>query len=112
MNLEEQLRKSKNEWQYKVYQLINEVPPGHVITYGGLAKRANRKYGLNINARNVANLRRRLYGLLTHDTEVPLHRMAKAGDALSQFDSPETQKYNQRLRTPEGSWPEPKWLYE
>jgi len=112
MNVEAQLRKSKDEWEYKVYQLIKEIPEGCVITYGGLANRCNSKFGLNINARNVGNLRRKLYGLLTHDTDLPLHRVGKKGDPLSKFDQPITQEYNKRLRGKEGAWPEPVWLYE
>ena len=112
MDIEKELRKSKDEWEFNVYQLIKEIPKGCVITYGGLAKRTNARFGLNINPRNVANLRRKLYGLLTHDTDIPLHRIAKQGDSKSKYDRPETQVYNQRLRSAEGSWPEPTWLYE
>lgn len=37
MDIEKELKKSKDEWEYKVYQLIKEIPSGYVITYGGLA---------------------------------------------------------------------------
>ena len=116
--LESQLRNSKNEWQFKVYRLIKTcIPRGHVITYGGLAKRANKKYGLNINARNTAKLRDMLYVYFpSHSAipygELPLHRIAKKGDSTSKWDSPMTQKDNKRLRSQEGSWPEPLWLYK
>lgn len=108
--VERELRQSKDEWEHKVYLLILEIPSGHVITYGGLARRANALHDLNIVPRNVANLRRKLYGWLTHDTDVPLHRIATQGDAQSKFDQPLTQQYNERLRTAEGSWPQPQWL--
>lgn len=111
MNIEKDLRKSKNEWQFKVYQLIRQIPPGCVITYGGLAKRVNAKHGLAVNARNVGYLRNKLYHLLGYDSDVPLHRIAKKWDAESEWDHPETKKHNKRLRSAEGSWPDPKWLF-
>jgi alkylated DNA nucleotide flippase Atl1 len=111
VNIEKELAKSKNAWELKVYQLIKHIPRGYVITYGGLARRANKKHGLRVIARNIGNLRNKLYHLLGHDSDVPLHRIAKKGDYLSEYDSPKTQKYNRRLRTAEGSWPEPEWLF-
>lgn len=114
MDIERELKRSKDQWEYKVYLLINdeEIPPGYVITYGGLAARANRKYGLNVCPLNVGNLRRKLYHMLSHDTKVPLHRIGTKGDDKSLEDSNETQVYNQRLRSAEGSWPKPTWLYK
>jgi alkylated DNA nucleotide flippase Atl1 len=112
MDVEAELKKSKNQWEYKVFLLIQELPAGCVITYGGLAKRANSRFGLNLVPRNIANLRRKLYLRCGHDTNIPLHRIATQGDGMSKNDSPITQVYNQRLRSAEGSWPEPKWLYE
>ena len=112
MSIEKLLGKSKNQWELKAYRLIKKIPKGWVITYGGLAKRVNGKHGLKIIARNVANLRNKLYDLLGHESNVPLHRIAKKGDSRSEYDSPKTQEYNKRLRGAEGSWPDPRWLYE
>jgi len=112
MKFENELRKSKNEWEFKVYQLIKRIPKGCVITYGGLAKWVNRNHRLKIIARNIGNLRNKLHDFLGHDSDLPLHRIAKKGDARSEYDSPKTRKYNQGLRTAEGSWPEPTWLYD
>lgn len=110
--IEKQLRMSKNEWEYKILQLIKSIPSGCVITYGGLAQRARSKYGLKVIARNIGNLRNKLYDLLGYDSLIPLHRIAKKGDSKSEWDAPKTQVVNKRLRTAEGSWPEPRWLYE
>jgi alkylated DNA nucleotide flippase Atl1 len=110
-NVEKELRKSKNQWELKAYQEIKRIPSGSVITYGRLAQRVNRRYGLDIIARNIGNLRNKLYHLLGHETKIPLHRIAKQGDPESEWDAEKTRRYNKRLRTAEGSWPEPKWLY-
>ena len=109
--VEKQLRNSKNEWQWHVTQIIAEIPPGHLATYGFIAKIANQRFGHAIISRNVAWLRVHLYGLLTHDTQIPLHRVAKVGDVESLADSDETKKYNDRLRGQEGSLKNPVWLY-
>lgn len=108
---EKQLRNSKNEWQWHVTQIIAEIPPGHLATYGFIAKIANQRFGHAIISRNVAWLRVHLYGLLTHDTQVPLHRVAKVGDVKSLADSDETKKYNDRLRGQEGSLENPIWWH-
>jgi alkylated DNA nucleotide flippase Atl1 len=110
--LESDLRNSPDEWQYLVYQEIKRIECGHVITYGGLASRVNKRHGLNIISRNTAWLRDKLYDLIDQNSGIPLHRIAKKGDSKSKYDSPKTQEVNRRLRTEEGSWPEPEWLYE
>jgi len=114
--LEKELRKSKDEWQFKVYTLIRRsIRKGHVITYGGLAERANRTYRLNIIARNTAWLRDILYDWIQDERDfrqLPLHRIAKKGDSMSEWDSELTRKHNKRFRTAEGSWPEPIWDYK
>jgi alkylated DNA nucleotide flippase Atl1 len=107
--IESELRSSKNQWRWKVTSLITEIPSGYLITYGELANCAKKEHGLNIQARNVAWLRKRLYGILGHDTEVPLHRIAKKGDVGSWADSEKTRSYNNRLRADEGSLQNPKW---
>ncbi len=109
IGIEEFLRYPTNEWRWHVAQAIAEVPPGYLATYGAIAEVVNRRHGLNILARNVGWLRGKLYELLTHDTQVPLHRIAKAGDVDSLYDSETTKSYNDRLRIEEGSLENPRW---
>lgn len=108
--LEDFLRASRNEWRFRVYQAIGRIRRGYVATYGHIARQVNRMHGLRINARNVAWLRGKLYNRLGHHSDVPLHRVAKQGDAESEWDLPTTKKANRRLRLAEGSWPQPRWL--
>jgi alkylated DNA nucleotide flippase Atl1 len=102
----------KTDWQKKARQLINDdvIPPGYLISYGRFAEIVNQKHGLNISPRNVAYLRRKLYGILGHQTSVPLHRIAKKGDVKSLFDSDRTKKENNLRRGKEGSLTDPKWV--
>lgn len=112
-DVEKELRDSPGEWQWHAAQVIAEIPSGRLATYGCIAQIANQRLGCNLNARNIAWLRRHLYGLLVlgHDTRVPLHRVAKVGDVESLADSEETRRYNDRLRGQEGSLsdPDPWW---
>ncbi len=105
--IESQLREV--EWRWQVTLIISQIPSGYLATYGCIACIANRKHGLNIIARNVAWLRGYLYALLTHDTQLPLHRIAKVNDVDSTADSKETRCYNNRLRGQEGSLRNPRW---
>ena len=50
--IESQLRVS--EWRWQVTQVIAQIPSGYLVTYGRVAEIANKTYGLNIGARNVA----------------------------------------------------------
>jgi alkylated DNA nucleotide flippase Atl1 len=111
-DVEQELRRSKNQWEWKAYQLINDttIPPGCLVTYGRLAELTNEVHGTSINARNVANLRRKLYGLLGHDTDVPLHRIAKKDDVASEYDSPTTKRVNDQRRSAEGTLSNPRWV--
>ncbi len=106
---EKQLRNSKDEWQWHVTRIITEIPSGHLATYGCITEIANQCFGHTLIPRNVAWLRKHLYGLLSHDTQVPLHRVAKTGDVESLADSDETKEYNDRLRRREGSLENPVW---
>ena len=108
-SIESQLRNSKDEWRWHVTRIIAEIPPGHLATYGCITKIANQCFGHTLIPRNVAWLRGHLYGLLTHNTHVPLHRVAKAGDVESLEDSDETKEHNDRLRGQEGSLKNPVW---
>jgi len=108
-NFEEELRNSPGEWQWHAARVISEIPPGYLATYGKIADIVNRRYGHHINATNVAWLRRKIYELLTHDTQVPLHRVAKKGDVDSLGDSETTKSYNDRLRVQDGSLKNTLW---
>ena len=108
-SIEAELRNCPDEWQWHVACVIAEIPRGYIATYGTLAEIANRRYGHRINARNVAYLRRELYKRLTHDTQIPLHRVAKIGDVESHADSDTTKSYNDKLRGLEGSLYNPMW---
>ena len=110
-SIEKQLRNSKDEWQWHVTRIIMEIPSGHLATYGCVTEIANQCFGHTLIPRNVAWLRKHLYGLLSHDTQVPLHRVAKAGDVESLADSDKTKIYNDRLRRQEGSLENPVWWY-
>jgi len=103
---------SPNEWQLKVFSLFNDkdIPSGYLISYGELARQANHKFGLRLGPRNVAWLRGKLYGILGHDTDIPIHHIANQDDAESTKDHPHTQKINREKRTAEGSYPKPKWV--
>ena len=109
--IESQLRTSKDEWQWHVTRIIAEIPSGHLATYGCIAKIANQCFGHTLIPQHVAWLRKHLYGLLLHNTHVPLHRIAKAGDVESLADSDKTKKHNDRLRSREGSLDNPVWWH-
>lgn len=115
--LEQELRRSKGEWQWKVYQLMNEevIPHGHLISYGRLAELTNEKYGTIIIARNVAELRSKLYkyersGEYRLPANLPLHRIAKKEDVESRYDSEQARQENNHLRSQEGSLKNPIWI--
>lgn len=110
--IETEMRKSVDEWRLKVYGLINDIPVGHVITYGGLATRLYAKYGLHKSPRNIAWLRKYLYSELGFDTSIPLHRIACRNDPQALKDSLESRYHTQLLRRAEGSWSAPQWLFE
>lgn len=110
-SIEKPLRNSKDEWQWHVTLIITKIPSGYLATYGCIAKIANQCFGHTLIPRNVAWLRGHLYGLLTHKTHVPLHRIAKAGDVESLADSDKTKKHNDRLRRREGSLDNPVWWH-
>jgi len=99
-------------WEFHVAKIITEIPSARLLTYGCLARLAAERYGYKENAaRAVANLRNKLYGLLGHDTTLPLHRIATQGDRHSRKDSAITKSYNDRLRAREGTLdlPDPWW---
>ncbi len=114
MRVEPELRtwlmSSPTEWRWKTYQRMSRIPRGKLATYGRIAELVNHDHNLHIHARNVAWLRRELYGWLSHNTDFPLHRISKADDVESLHDSRKTKQYNDRLRKAEGSLQHPRWL--
>ena len=115
--LEQKLKQSKNEWQWRVLRMMNSrvIPSGQLITYGRLAELTNQEQGTSINARNVAALRRKLNqyrrdGTYEVPASIPLHRIAKKGDVGSKYDSATTRQENNRLRGEEGSLHDPRWV--
>lgn len=107
------LKKSKNLWRWKTALLICEIPEGCLVNYGAIAKCVNNKFGLNINARNVAWLREYLYNNLRneHKTAIPLHRIAKKGDYKSKHDSVQTCEINEKKRKKEGTYNNESWCF-
>ena len=101
MDLEELLNAAA--WRRVVFNLILRIPPGRLASYGRLASLAEDETGANPGARNVAWLRRKLYEIFGHDTDVPLHRVATAGDVASINDSADTRTENNLRRAAEGS---------
>lgn len=107
--VDEKLAGSPNDWQRKVFSLILNIPFGYLVSYGQLAHCANGEYGLTLGPRNTAWLRGKLYGILGHDTDIPIHRIATQGDAESTKDQPHTKVINRHKRMAEGTYPTPKW---
>jgi alkylated DNA nucleotide flippase Atl1 len=108
--LESALKGSTSEWRLKVLSLIQKIEPGQLISYGNLARWANKEYGLDIVPRNAAWLRKQIYWKIGHDTDIPLHRVANDGDLKSSRDHPVTQHINKHKRSAEGSLYNPVWL--
>lgn len=108
--LEKELSGSANEWRLKVLSLIQQIPSGSLISYGNLARWANREYGLDLGPRNTAWLRKKIYWIIGHSTDIPIHRVANDGDTRSALDHPVTQEINRRKRGAEGSLHHPTWI--
>ena len=118
--VQSRLAGSPSDWQLKVFSLINDVdiPPGHLISYGNLARWANHQFGLQLRPRNTAWLRGKIYHILTsesdhvlaHATDIPIHRVANEGDLKSTKDHEYTQKVNHEKRSAEGSRYYPVWI--
>lgn len=96
-------------WRRAAFSIIGGIPRGHLATYGRIAELVM-AHGHSAGPRNIAWLRHELYGLLGHETTVPLHRVAKAGDIDSLADSGETKKLNDRLRREEGFFENQRWI--
>lgn len=108
--VESELADSPNDWQLKVFRLILNVPSGHLISYGNLAKWANQEFGLSLRPRNTAWLRAKIYGIVGHETDIPIHRIANEGDVNSTRDHPYTQEVNAQRRSAEGFFAKPRWV--
>ena len=108
--MESRLTGSPNDWQLKVFSLILKIPPGHLVSYGNLAKWANQEFGLSLRPRNTAWLRGKLYSIVGHETDIPIHRIANEGDVNSTLDHPYTQQVNAQKRAAEGFFNKPRWV--
>lgn len=98
-NIEDRL----SSWELRVACLITEIPRGRLINYECLAALARDRPNRRPPSRAVANLRRKLYVLLGHQTQVPLHRVASKGALNSERDSIETTDENRNRRAEEGT---------
>ena len=92
------------ETQWNLAQIILEIPSGRIATYGCLAEIHERRHGQALVPVMVGKTRVRLYELLTHDTHVPLHRVATQDDLYSEQDSSYTRWCNMKLRHEEGTY--------
>ena len=101
----DQLNKFLSTWERKVYKLICQIPSGHVATYGSIANKLDPKS----SALAVSNLRRKLYHTLTHDTDVPLHRLGSQDDDHCSNDSKETREISIKKRLEEGFYDKPRY---
>ena len=104
------LDETGSPWRRRAFEVICETPSGWLISYGRIAGILFERFGINVSPRNIGWLRNRLYSILTHETDVPLHRVATQWDVDSENDSDETKELNDELRGQEGSLTNPKWL--
>jgi alkylated DNA nucleotide flippase Atl1 len=107
-DIEAELRDSPNEWRWYAAHVIADIPYGCLASYGTIADEANRRYGLAITALNIGWLRRHLNDRTQWNSDLPLHRIATAGDINCANDSrPQTIAQCRKLRTEEGTWNNP-----
>jgi alkylated DNA nucleotide flippase Atl1 len=100
-----------NQNERQVAVLIARIPYGKVASYGKIAEWAQSKYGYSGgNARVVANIRMKLYGILEHYTDYPLWRLATSSDEQASNDSVLTRIFGMERRVTEGSWNNPIWF--
>jgi len=114
-----ELRKAQGHftlWETEVADIMLEIPRGRLATYGCIARIVGQRLNIQYErepSRAVANLRMKLYDLLTHDTAFPLHRLASKGDLYGKLgkDSLKTQRYNKAWRKKEGTYrnDNPQW---
>ena len=100
---------SSNTWRRDALDVIRRIPAGYLATYGRVADMVREK-GHSVGPRQIAWFRRRLYELLGHESNFPLHRIAKIGYVNSLSDSEETKQCNDTMRTEEGFFENPRWL--
>lgn len=111
------LERWPDDWRLHAFRVIDDIPSGCLASYGAIAAMVNARTGHSIIARNVAWLRSELYGWVRGGDEdirklnLPLHRVAKAGDAKACGDSPETRAdcRDRRERENEGFATNPRW---
>ena len=76
MNSEKQVKKTEDaNWYQSVWKVVSEIPPGHVLTYGEVARLS----GMPRQARRVSQaLRRAPRGM-----KLPWHRVINAQGKIS-----------------------------
>jgi alkylated DNA nucleotide flippase Atl1 len=110
-DLVNELRKEGQEWRWHATEVMARVPPGFLASYGEIARITNERYGHQINARNVAWLRRHLYEISKRTATIPLHRIARKGDLHCEYDSKRTREESLVLRGKEGTLKNPRWWH-
>ena len=105
---------NSREWRIQTVEIFRQIPSGMVVNYGTIARLVNTRFSQNVNARNVAQLRGRIYEFIDHDEHLVrkynLHRIACLGDYESNADSKETAQQNEYLRSQEGTTDADWWL--
>ena len=77
-----------NPNEKNVAKLIARIPFGKIASYGEIAEWAELKYQYTGgNARVVANIRAKIYGLIEHYTDFPLWRLQSQDDEHATKDS-------------------------
>ena len=77
------------EFRDAVYQIVAAIPPGHVSSYGAVAKQA----GFPRHARFVG----RLMSQLPKDTRLPWHRVLRGDGRVALAGTPAGEQQIQRL---------------
>jgi alkylated DNA nucleotide flippase Atl1 len=97
-------------WRLKVFNLITLIPYGFLISYGRLAQWAETECSIRVSPRNIAWLRKKLYGYFGHQINIPLHRIVMKNDVFSAKDSPQIRVVANRLKDAEGILLNPQWM--
>ena len=75
MKSDEQKQKTDGNWHQNVWKVVSEIPPGHVLTYGEVARLS----GMPSAARRVSRAMRRA----PRGVKLPWHRVINAQGMIS-----------------------------